>query len=163
MGLDQPAVEEGGDVVDHGRARAHLAVRDLRERVAPAGTVARGEVVRDRLLPDDRMFAANTPLLRDHLGAGLPLITQTSTSGGSSETDENAVAVMPKSCASPRVVITVTPVAKAPSVFRNSLAEKPSTDSWCLRVAIGHVTSPEALADDAVELAVRRATGRPPR
>ena len=56
------------------------------------------------------------------------LITQTRISGGSSDTDENAFAVMPYACSSPRVVTTVTPVANAPTVERNSLPENVCTE-----------------------------------
>src|SRR5262249_23760325 len=48
------------------------------------------------------------------------LITQTRTSGGSSDTDVKALAVIPYMSASPCVVTTVTPVAKAPSARRDS-------------------------------------------
>ena len=48
-------------------------------------------------------------------------MTQTSTSGGSSDTDEKAFAVMPYRWSWPRVVITVTPVANDPTVLRNSM------------------------------------------
>ena len=41
------------------------------------------------------MFAAKQPFCGITSAPRLPLMTQTSTSGGSSETDENAVAVMP--------------------------------------------------------------------
>ncbi len=43
-------------------------------------------------------------------------------SGGCSDTDMNALAVMPWICSPTRVVMTVTPVANMPSVRRNSAA-----------------------------------------
>ncbi len=43
---------------------------------------------------------------------------QTSSSVGSSDTEERALAVMPCTVSPRRVVITVTPVAKRPIVFR---------------------------------------------
>ena len=49
------------------------------------------------------------------------LSTQTRTSGGSSETEETALAVSPAGCpCASRVVTTVTPVAKCPMTRRNS-------------------------------------------
>ena len=45
-----------------------------------------------------------------------------STSGGSSETDMNAFAVMPCTCSPFSAVMTVTPVANMPSVRRSATA-----------------------------------------
>jgi len=61
------------------------------------------------------MLTTNTPLRAIVSLPVVPLMTHTSTSGGSSETDEKAVAVIPWVCSSDWVVITVTPVANAPS------------------------------------------------
>src|SRR4051812_7149966 len=44
---------------------------------------------------------------------------QTSTSGGSSDSEQNALAVMPRSSSSWREVTTVTPLAQLDSVPRN--------------------------------------------
>ena len=49
------------------------------------------------------------------------LSTEMSTSGGSSDTDMNAFAVMPCTWSPERVVITVTPVANIPSVRRSAM------------------------------------------
>ena len=73
--------------------------------------------------------------------------TQTSTSGGSSETDENAFAVMPYACCSPRVVITVTPVAKLPTVSGSPCCRSPHG-----RDPLGAGERVEATADDLVEV-----------
>ena len=51
--------------------------------------------------------------------------TETSTSGGRSETDMNAFAVMPCTVSPERVVSTVTPVANIPSVRRKAIAGSP--------------------------------------
>ena len=51
------------------------------------------------------------------------------TSGGRSETDMKAFAVMPCTCSPTRVVSTVTPVANMPSVRRNARAGSPSRPS----------------------------------
>src|SRR2546421_39245 len=66
------------------------------------------------------MLTAHTPFCSIVSAPRVPLITQMSTSGGSRETDEKAVAVIPWASASPWVVITVTPVAKAPRARRKS-------------------------------------------
>ena len=66
------------------------------------------------------MLTANTPLRLMCSAPSEPLITHTRISGGSSDTEENALAVMPYACSSPRVVTTVTPVANAPTVARKS-------------------------------------------
>ena len=47
---------------------------------------------------------------------------ETSTSGGSSDTDMKALAVMPWTCSPLSVVTTVTPVANIPSVRRSATA-----------------------------------------
>ena len=52
------------------------------------------------------------------------LSSDTSTSGGSSDTDTNAFAVMPCVCPACSVVIIVTPLAKRPSAFRNRRESK---------------------------------------
>jgi len=52
-----------------------------------------------------------------------------STSGGRSETDMNAFAVIPCTCSPARAVSTVTPVANIPSVRRNATAGSPSSPS----------------------------------
>ena len=70
------------------------------------------------------MLTAKTPLRSIVSRPSAPRPTQTRTSGGSSETDENAFAVMPYAWSSPRVVITFTPVAKIPTAFRKSLPVK---------------------------------------
>jgi len=49
------------------------------------------------------------------------LATQKSTSGGSSESDVKAFAVIPRTVPSISAAITVTPVTKCPTVRRNSL------------------------------------------
>src|SRR4051812_47448789 len=75
--------------------------------------------------------------------------THTSTSGGSSEREENAFAVMPQLAWGPCVVITVTPVAKAPSTRRSSVVENAGgeisgTRSPCPRVTAGSASSPRS-------------------
>ena len=78
------------------------------------------------------MLTANARFFSIVSAPVVPLITQTSTSGGSSESDEKALAVMPYACSGPLDVITVTPVPNAPSALRNSVLLKPAwaTDGW---------------------------------
>ena len=52
--------------------------------------------------------------------------SEMSTSGGRSETDMNAFAVIPCTCSPTRVVSTVTPVANIPRVRLNAIAGSPS-------------------------------------
>src|SRR5215216_4442871 len=66
------------------------------------------------------MFTAKIPFCSITCAPVVPLITHTRMSGGSSESDENAFAVIPNRWSSPRVVITVTPVANAPRAWRKS-------------------------------------------
>ena len=54
--------------------------------------------------------------------------TEISTSGGSSDTDMNALAVMPWTCSPTRVVMIVTPVANIPSVLRSADARVVALD-----------------------------------
>src|SRR5689334_24958201 len=98
------------------------------------------------------MLTANTPLLLMCSAPSEPLITHTRISGGSSDTDENALAVMPYPCSSPRVVTTVTPVANAPTVARNSWLLNVCSVTLSARLATMHT---ETLADDLVEVGGR--------
>src|SRR5205807_4654251 len=65
-----------------------------------------------------RMFTANTPLSRIIGSVELVRSTHTSTSGGLSETEQNALTVKPASVSWLFVVTTVTPVAKRPITCR---------------------------------------------
>src|SRR5438477_1802665 len=67
-----------------------------------------------------KILTANTRFCSIDSLPRVPLLTHTSISGGSSETDEKAFAVSPYECSGPRVVTTVTPVANALSAERNS-------------------------------------------
>ncbi len=59
--------------------------------------------------------------------------TEISTSGGRSETDMNALAVIPCTWSADVVVMTVTPVANIPSVRRNArTGSSPSSPSICI-------------------------------
>ncbi len=53
------------------------------------------------------------------------LSSDTNTNGGSSETDKNALAVIPCVLPFSSAVTTVTPVANRPNVFRSSRKLKP--------------------------------------
>ncbi len=84
-----------------------------------------------------------------------------STSGGRSETDMNAFAVMPCTCSPTRVVSTVTPVANMPSVLRKAIAGSPSSPSPSSSASADGATSNDvpnasgaaiALADRDLEL-----------
>ena len=68
-----------------------------------------------------------------------------STSGGSSETDMNALAVMPCTWSPWRVVITVTPVANMPSVRRSAIRGS-SPSSGGSSTACGAGTSSNVLS-----------------
>ena len=81
--------------LEHRRAGERAVVRDLAEGRFAARAVAGREVARDRLLVRAEDVDGERAVLLDRLRALVPLITQTSTSGGSSESDENALAVMP--------------------------------------------------------------------
>src|SRR5271157_314458 len=63
---------------------------------------------------------------------------QTSTSGGRSDTEQKALAVMP--CTSPLAVSTVTPVAKRPRAARNSSG----VTKFVMRCRSGAKRNPEA-------------------
>ena len=79
------------------------------------------------------MLTAKTSLRSMLSLPAVPLMTHTSTSGGSSDTDENAFAVIPYCSPGPCVVITVTPVAKAPSARRKSAPLNASACGLVLR------------------------------
>src|SRR5690242_13814368 len=98
------------------------------------------------------MLTANTPLRRMWSEPSEPLITHTRISGGSSDTDENALAVMPYACSSPRVVTTVTPVANAPTVARKSWLVNVCRVTLSERLATMHT---QPLTDDLVEIGGR--------
>jgi hypothetical protein len=67
------------------------------------------------------MFTTNAPCPRIACRVRLPRSKQTRTSGGSSDSELTALAVVPTGWPSaPRDVMTVTPVAKCPMAFRNS-------------------------------------------
>ena len=76
---------------------------------------------------NDSTFTANTPdcltTARVRDCNSKPTITST----GSSDREATALAVMPAGPPDPTLVITVTPVAKLPTVERNSLLPKPVT------------------------------------
>ena len=69
-------------------------------------------------------FTANEPCPRIARSVRLPRSKQTSTSGGSSDSEVTALAVVPTGLPSaPSEVTIVTPVAKWPMAWRNSAAE----------------------------------------
>src|SRR5579863_7995072 len=71
-------------------------------------------------------LTTNAPWLRTARRVALLRSKQTSSSGGSSDSDVTALAVVPTgSPSSPIEVTTVTPVAKCPMASRNSTAETP--------------------------------------
>jgi hypothetical protein len=71
-------------------------------------------------------LTTNAPWLRIACRVALLRSKQTNSSGGSSDSDVTALAVVPTgSPSSPIEVMTVTPVAKCPMASRNSTAETP--------------------------------------
>src|ERR1700759_4549851 len=98
------------------------------------------------------MFTANTPLRVMCSAPSDGLITQTRISGGSRDPGENAFAVIPYACSSPRVVTTVTPVANAPTVERNSWLLNVCRVTLSARLATLHA---QTLADNLVEVSGR--------
>src|SRR5438045_4104754 len=70
------------------------------------------------------MLTAKTPFRSIVSEPCVPLMTQTRINGGSSETDVNELAVIPWWPSTPRVVITVTPVANTPRASRKLLLVK---------------------------------------
>src|SRR6185436_20302205 len=78
------------------------------------------------------------------------------TSGGCSETDMNALAVIPCTCSPTRAVSTVTPVANIPSVRRKASAGSPSSPSPSSSASDMGATSYEApnASADAMALAI---------
>ena len=83
---------------------------------------------------------------------------ETRTSGGRSETDMNAFAVMPCTCSATRVLSTVTPVANIPSVRRNATAGSPSSPSPSSSASESGATSYEAPNASAEAIALSIAT-----
>jgi hypothetical protein len=72
-------------------------------------------------------LTTNAPWLRIARKVALLRSKQTSSRGGSSDSDVTALAVVPTgSPSSPTEVTSVTPVAKCPIVSRNSAAETPA-------------------------------------
>ena len=70
------------------------------------------------------MLTANRPERRTASCVALAALRQTSSIGGSSESDETALTVMPRGAPSSTVVITTTPVMKLPITRRNTVASK---------------------------------------
>ena len=64
------------------------------------------------------MLTTNVPLSRTAVSVTPSRLRQTSSDGGSSETEDTALAVAPWSASSWREVMTVTPVAKCPMTWR---------------------------------------------
>jgi hypothetical protein len=64
------------------------------------------------------MLTTNVPLSRTAVSVTAARLRQTSSEGGSSDTEETALAVAPWSVSSWREVMTVTPVAKCPMTWR---------------------------------------------
>ena len=95
VGGGEAAVDVDDRPVEQGRAGDRLVVGDATEGVAAAGPVLRGEEAGERLLLGAEDVHREHPVAADHLAAlgGAPM--QMSTSGGSSDTEENAFAVMP--------------------------------------------------------------------
>ena len=81
-----------------------------------------------------------------------------STSGGRSDTDMNAFAVMPCTCSPTRVVSTVTPVANMPSVLRNATAGSPSSPSPSSSASDAGATSYDAPNASGAAIALAIAT-----
>ncbi len=69
-----------------------------------------------------RMLTANQPASAMAWRVSLVLFRQTSSIGGSIDSDENALAVVPKSSSPTRVVMTVTPLANRPMTSRKTAA-----------------------------------------
>ena len=95
------------------------------------------------------MLTANRPERRTASCVALAALRQTSSIGGSSESDETALTVMPRGAPSSTVVITTTPVMKLPITRRNTVASKAGP-------APGGVSTA-----DMVFLLVERAHGEP--
>ena len=75
------------------------------------------------------MLIAKRPCSRT-IGSVRPWFSkQTSTSSGSSESEQSALAVIPPERSGPVVVITATPVAKWPNTCRNSSELAPTDPS----------------------------------
>ena len=70
------------------------------------------------------MLTANRPERRTASCVALAALRQTSSIGGSSESEETALTVMPRGAPSSTVVITTTPVMKLPITRRNTVASK---------------------------------------
>ena len=81
-----------------------------------------------------------------------------STSGGCSDTDMNAFAVIPCTCSPTRVVSTVTPVANIPSVRRNASAGSPSRPSPSSSASDAGATSYDAPNASGAAIALAIAT-----
>ena len=78
----------------------------------------------------ESMLTANPAHVRNASRPSTSCPTQTSTSGGSSETEVNEFAVNPCGAPpAPRVVTTVTPVTKQPSACRNAAVFESRADS----------------------------------
>src|SRR5919201_5029237 len=97
------------------------------------------------------MFTAKTPFCEIVSEPSVPLITQTRTRGGSSETDVNEVAVIPYGSSGPRVVMTVTPVQNVPRALRNSRASNTDAAGFALACCTG-AELVQPLLDDSVEV-----------
>src|SRR6187200_2534 len=101
------------------------------------------------------MLTANFPLRAITSLPSVPAIAQTRTSGGSSDTEENELAVIPYPCSPALVVTTVTPVAKEPSTCRNSCplnSVRPTTTPAAVAVIGSDAALLHPLLDHPVEV-----------
>ena len=122
VGALDAALEPGQGAAEDRRpgedARAPVDPVELGHALGP-GRV--GEPAGQGLLVTERTETAKVPAVPTTLCITAERCTQTSTSSGSRETEVKALAVMPWMRSPERAPTTVTPVAKSPSVARNSL------------------------------------------
>src|SRR4051794_28522529 len=82
------------------------------------------------------MLTAKRPQSETARCVSLVLLRQTSSIGGSIETEDIALAVVPKSRSSQRVVMTVTPLAKRPITSRNTAWSTTGSGEGALEVVM---------------------------
>jgi len=151
-GLDVPHAADHDLVVAAGQAVLHRAFQHGEHAVEP-GTAGRPVPAPDpsqaaasprRAKPADRCscpaastFTTDAPCPRMARSVRLPRSKQTRMSGGSSDSEVTALAVVPTGAPSaPIDVTTVTPVAKWPMASRNSVAGTSVPGTWLAAVML---------------------------